>query len=323
MRTLFAAVLICIVVTMCDSGGVAEATISLSPATETALLAFKSSVGLTDASWAAGQACLPTDAEPGVTAGWTGLTCDEDGNPEAIILPNLNLQGSIPPQIATLVTLTAIEMNNNSFHARLSDFVGNLLALPNLKTLSLCDNYLYGPIPASLLNMPILNNLLLTKNFLSGVVPPFSGSSLKFLFLNGNFLTGAFPASQAAYSACSSSHNCFSDSSRCRTDGVATQRSATECAICGAGIGVQQPCGAQGVCAPVVTDAASQHGQKLELKCLGGSNPGGGGGGGTTPPVSRPPACKNQRNPCKPSPCRRPKRCIRTNSCKGRGYRCG
>ncbi|GJP71542.1 hypothetical protein CLOP_g2368 [Closterium sp. NIES-67] len=160
-----------------------------------------------------------------------------------------------------------------------------------------------GPIPASLLNMPILNNLLLTKNFLSGVVPPFSWLLSQVpLCSTATFSPAAFPCVSSGLLACSSSHNCFSDSSRCRTDGVATQRSATECAICGGGIGVQQPCGAQGVCAPVVMTLQASTAQKAGVEVPRWQQPRRGRRWRNHPPGQQAPSMQEPEEPVQAQP---------------------
>ncbi|CAI9110232.1 OLC1v1010225C1 [Oldenlandia corymbosa var. corymbosa] len=149
---------------------------------------------------------------------WYGVTCGEQGSPEAfrvtnLSLPNSQLLGSLPANLGMIPFLKSLDLSNNSingslplylFHAselRVLDFSNNLISgelpelvggLKQLQVLNLSDNALSGVIPGNLSVLPNLTAVSLKNNYFSGSLP--SGfASLEFLDLSSNLVNGSLP----------------------------------------------------------------------------------------------------------------------------------
>ena len=103
------------------------------------------------------------------------------------------LEGSIPPQLATLGRLERLHLSYNNLTGSIPAQFGNL---GDLTELSLTSNNLAGPIPAELGDLTQLKSLHLDGNDLSGPVPPELGrlANLESLGVELNDLTGPIPA---------------------------------------------------------------------------------------------------------------------------------
>lgn len=102
---------------------------------------------------------------------WLGITCDNSGSVKDFNLPNFGLRGTL-----------------HSF---------NFSFFPNLLTLNLGNNSLYGTIPLEIGLLTSLNFLYLDKNKLTSRIP-FSIGNLRNLFilnLKDNKLFGSIPSS--------------------------------------------------------------------------------------------------------------------------------
>lgn len=130
-----------------------------------ALLGFKSSINRDPLKVL--QSWNPSD---GSACGWTGVSCDADGNVEKILLHNSQLSGSLNSSAITM--------------------------LKHLRTLSLSGNDFSGQIPLELKEIGSLWKLNLSRNGFSGPVPPDLGNlySLRLLDLSHNSLTGNIPS---------------------------------------------------------------------------------------------------------------------------------
>ncbi|XP_052302402.1 MDIS1-interacting receptor like kinase 2 isoform X4 [Populus trichocarpa] len=102
---------------------------------------------------------------------WLGITCDNSGSVADFSLPNFGLRGTL-----------------HGF---------NFSSFPNLLTLNLWKNSLYGTIPSHISNLTKITNLDLSDNHFTGNIPLEIGllTSLNFLYLDKNNLTGLIPAS--------------------------------------------------------------------------------------------------------------------------------
>jgi serine/threonine protein kinase len=108
------------------------------------------------------------------------------------ISSNKGVQGSIPPEIGGMMSLTVLVLYNNSITGTIPPSLGNLSRLTRL---SLRMNYLEGSIPAGIGNIPYLRSLQLSCNNLSGLLPPslYNLSSLFQFYVADNKLHGHLP----------------------------------------------------------------------------------------------------------------------------------
>ena len=153
-----------------------------------------------------------------VLSGWTGVTVNSSNGVIQLGLSNLNLGGSIAPELGKLSSLTTLNLDGNKLRDSIPSSLGNLSSLialglynnnlsgpipsslGNLSSLSflgLYDNKLSGPIPSPLGNLPVLSFLALSDNNLDDSIPSSLGnlSSLTTLLLYGNKLSGPIPSS--------------------------------------------------------------------------------------------------------------------------------
>ncbi|KAJ6821173.1 pentatricopeptide repeat-containing protein [Iris pallida] len=105
---------------------------------------------------------------------------------------NNYIEGSIPPEIGNLVSLTVLDLGSNSVSGRVPTSIG---LLKNLHVLSLGYNNFSGEIPSTMGNLSQLNDLYLDFNCFSGSIPVSLGNckSLVSLNLQHNKLTGTIP----------------------------------------------------------------------------------------------------------------------------------
>ncbi|KAL6203910.1 hypothetical protein ACLB2K_021180 [Fragaria x ananassa] len=108
-----------------------------------------------------------------------------------IDLSSNDLEGEIPEEISSLVSLGTLNLSMNQLSGSIPSKIGNLY---RLETLDLSQNRLSGHIPQSLSNMTFLSHLNLSHNKLTGRIP--SGNQLQTLLdpsiYEGNSLCG-FP----------------------------------------------------------------------------------------------------------------------------------
>ena len=145
---------------------------------------------------------------------WYGITC-VNGVIVEINLSKNNLDGSIPPEIGSLITLRSLLLDGNMrLRGDIPSEIGNLTdleylilsthdgggseisgtlpaelgQLTNLITLQIDFCLIRGPIPPELGNMSKLRTLSLQTNQLSGQIPPeiYTLEQLDVLALNGN-----------------------------------------------------------------------------------------------------------------------------------------
>lgn len=76
---------------------------------------------------------------------WTGLACNSDAQVDTMLLPELNLTGTIPSSISGLSQLARIELRDNALHGTIPSRW--LLELSSLASFDVSNNRLEGPIP--------------------------------------------------------------------------------------------------------------------------------------------------------------------------------
>ena len=124
---------------------------------------------------------------------WYGVDADDSGRVVGLSLDRNNLEGSMPPELGNLTSLTRLEIwLNNELTGSIPHELGNLTSLTRLE---LWENNLTGPIPPELGNLTSLEWLRLFNNELTGSIPPELGNltSLTRLELWQNNLTGPIP----------------------------------------------------------------------------------------------------------------------------------
>ncbi|CAI0442194.1 unnamed protein product [Linum tenue] len=120
---------------------------------------------------------------------WPGVQCSRHGSDERVTsldLSELDLVGTLPPQVGNLSFLRFINIENNTFHGRIPPQLGNLVLLQHFNA---TGNSFTGPIPANLSRC--------SKLRLRGKIPVQLGSlsKLEILRIGQNNLTGSLPAS--------------------------------------------------------------------------------------------------------------------------------
>ncbi|CAI7911023.1 unnamed protein product, partial [Closterium sp. NIES-54] len=196
----------------------------------TAMLALKSSLGVTLTTWAASVPCQLA-GQTTTAAVWGGVLCDSTGSVVSIDLNNAKLKGSLAADVSTLTALTFLNMQQNLLNYRIDSFTTNLRALPVLADIRLHYNYLWGEVPSFLVGLPKLTNLVAYYNYFIGTVPAL-GPLLLSLDVRGNFLTD-LPS--ASYTWCGCAGNCMAAAAaaaKCISGGSG-QRPAADCAPCG------------------------------------------------------------------------------------------
>ncbi|XP_009600411.1 leucine-rich repeat receptor-like serine/threonine-protein kinase BAM3 [Nicotiana tomentosiformis] len=123
---------------------------------------------------------------------WNGITCDDTKSVTSIDISNLNISGSLSPNIHELTTLQILNISNNLFSGNLS------WEIPRLKALQVLDAYnnnFSGPLPLVVTQLLQLKHLDFGGNYFSGQIPLGYGNfnQLEFLSLAGNDLRGPIP----------------------------------------------------------------------------------------------------------------------------------
>ncbi|CAK9162602.1 unnamed protein product [Ilex paraguariensis] len=97
---------------------------------------------------------------------WIGVTCSpRRQRVTALILPELNLQGTISQSITNLSFLAVLNLGNNFFQGILPSGLG---LLPRLRVVDVHNNQLEGSVPLSLFRNQKLQTISLAYNQFSG-----------------------------------------------------------------------------------------------------------------------------------------------------------
>eukprot|EP00934_Nitzschia_sp_Nitz4_P002388 Nitzschia sp. Nitz4//scaffold202_size38995//17650//21009//NITZ4_007631-RA/size38995-augustus-gene-0.51-mRNA-1//1//CDS//3329541381//2383//frame0 len=122
---------------------------------------------------------------------WKGMTCTQ-GKLEYVLLPKMDLMGTLSDDWAELTNLRFLDLQGNSLHGTIPS---SLAQMSNLVHLNLAVNRLEGTIPKSLGTMSQLNLLFLSLNRLTGTVPKnlFKLPDMVSLDLAVNHLEGTMP----------------------------------------------------------------------------------------------------------------------------------
>ncbi len=124
---------------------------------------------------------------------WHGVTTDRNGRVVELDLSENELNGTIPPELGSLLHLEELDLSNNQLSGTIPIDLGNLT---NLKVLSLYTNRLSGGIPSELGHLSNLELLALFENSLRGTIPLELAEldNLRWLMLSDNQLSGSIPS---------------------------------------------------------------------------------------------------------------------------------
>ncbi|KAJ3197064.1 hypothetical protein HK101_006249 [Irineochytrium annulatum] len=120
------------------------------------------------------------------------LICDSNGSITYLSLHGRALSGPIPTQIASLTSITYLDLSSNSLTGDMSP----LLALKNITNINLAYNGLTGTLPQGLGNLTNLKSLNVSSNELQGALPTSFGNLMRLatLDVSWNNLTGPLTA---------------------------------------------------------------------------------------------------------------------------------
>ncbi|GAA0164477.1 transmembrane signal receptor [Lithospermum erythrorhizon] len=177
------------------------------PSSASALLAFKSKADMNNNLSYSMRTSL-------AFCKWEGVQCSSKAKVVRLVLENLLLGGTFPPDSLTkLKQLRVLSLQNNSLTGPIPDisslsslkvlfldqnyFSGtippSIPSLYHLKILDLSHNSLTGQIPISLNNLDLLNYLRLDFNRFNGSLPPLNQTTLKIFNVSHNDLSGPIP----------------------------------------------------------------------------------------------------------------------------------
>ena len=148
-----------------------------------------------------------TGANPCLDA-WQGISCNKNCVKNAstcvvleISLKQNNMRGTIPSQLPLLMPeLVSLELIDNVLFGKIPTTIG---VMQSLSTLRLYNNHLANSIPSEIGNMSSLVELMLYLNHLNSTIPAELSqlSYLQDIMLTGNELTGCIPTQIALISS--------------------------------------------------------------------------------------------------------------------------
>uniref|UniRef100_A0A7N2LFD1 non-specific serine/threonine protein kinase n=1 Tax=Quercus lobata TaxID=97700 RepID=A0A7N2LFD1_QUELO len=132
------------------------------------------------------------------TSKWTGIVCYnttlEDGylHVDQLVLLNMNLSGSLAPELGQLSNLTILLLNGNQLTGSLPKELGYL---PNLNRIQIDQNHMSGQLPKSFAFLNKTMHFHMNNNSINGQIPPQLSRlpSLADFLLDNNNLSGSLP----------------------------------------------------------------------------------------------------------------------------------
>jgi len=129
---------------------------------------------------------------------WSGITCT-NGSITVLNLPGNGLDGSIPPDLGLLGSLTVLLLDNNpGLIGSIPSSLGELRKLTSFKAENCALN---GSIPETVGHWQSLERFEVEGNSIEGTIPMSTGNWTNLLFLNvgSNRLTGTLPVSASLW----------------------------------------------------------------------------------------------------------------------------
>ncbi|KAL4610947.1 hypothetical protein ACB092_08G089200 [Castanea dentata] len=132
------------------------------------------------------------------TSKWTGIVCYnsslDDGylHVDQLLLLNMNLSGSLAPELGQLSNLTILDFMWNNISGSIPKEIGNITSL---FLLLLNGNQLSGPLPEELGYLPNLDRIQIDQNHISGPLPKSFAflNKTKHFHMNNNSISGQIP----------------------------------------------------------------------------------------------------------------------------------
>jgi hypothetical protein len=124
---------------------------------------------------------------------WHGCNCTSGGDLQSLILPENQVNGTLPREIGLLGTVQEVDLSYNEFRGSIPTEIG---LLTGLTSLALRESLFDGSLPSEIGNLTLLDTLDLEVNFLTGQLPSQLGElfNLRLLFLDSNRLSGFIPS---------------------------------------------------------------------------------------------------------------------------------
>ncbi|KAJ7964334.1 GPCR kinase [Quillaja saponaria] len=132
------------------------------------------------------------------TANWTGVFCynttlaDDYLHIQELELLNLNLSGSLSPELGRLLYMKILNFMWNDISGSIPKEIGNI---KTLELLLLNGNQLTGPLPEELGYLPNLDRIQIDQNQISGPIPKSFANlnKTKHFHMNNNSISGQIP----------------------------------------------------------------------------------------------------------------------------------
>ncbi|KVH94127.1 Concanavalin A-like lectin/glucanase, subgroup [Cynara cardunculus var. scolymus] len=140
-------------------------------------------------NWNRGDPCV---------SNWTGVLCfnttmdDNYLHVQELQLLNLNLSGTLSPDLARLSYMEILDVMWNKIGGSIPKEIGELA---NLRLLLLNGNQLTGSLPEEIGHLPNLDRIQIDQNFISGPIPTSFANlnKTKHFHMNNNSLSGQIP----------------------------------------------------------------------------------------------------------------------------------
>ncbi|KAA8517619.1 hypothetical protein F0562_015093 [Nyssa sinensis] len=133
---------------------------------------------------------------------WTGVICNLDTSDgylhvQELRLLNMNLSGTLAPELGQLSQMTILDFMWNCISGSIPKEIGNITAL---QLLLLSGNQISGPLPDELGYLPNLTKFQLDSNLISGSLPKSFANlpNVKHFHMNNNSISGQIPPELSA-----------------------------------------------------------------------------------------------------------------------------